>query len=349
MGSSEVSSSFFETWKGRKKLFQISHVKKINNKFIDTQFIKKEKPIYKIFKIIPLINKAKQFLLKNKKSCIIIEGPSWIGYSFFFFIIAKILIPKAFIVYHSHSIEYEIRKKNSNFFISFLTKRMEKYIFKNANLATSVSIKERKKIYKLYKRKTTIFYNGIYLKKLQKKNKNILLPKKYIFYSGSYLYPPNKQAIDLLNKYFMPKLLKNFPDLKLILTGGGYYNNHSWLINLGIVSKNYLIKLLKEAQLILVPIYEGYGTRVKIIEALMLGTPVISSPKGIEGIDYKLDTFNTSLVHKKKKILLDYTITVLKNNQLFKKKCAISKNKFIAIYNMEIIVKKFQRLLEKKL
>jgi hypothetical protein len=76
IGSSEVSSSFFETWKGQKKIFQISHLKKINNKIIDTQFISKEKPIYKIFKIIPLVKKVKQFLLKNQKPIIIIEGPS---------------------------------------------------------------------------------------------------------------------------------------------------------------------------------------------------------------------------------------------------------------------------------
>jgi hypothetical protein len=85
MGSSEVSSSFFETWKGQKKIFQISHLKKVNNKIIDTQFIIKEKPIYKILKIIPLVKKVKQFLLKNRKPSIVIEGPSWIGYSFFFF------------------------------------------------------------------------------------------------------------------------------------------------------------------------------------------------------------------------------------------------------------------------
>lgn len=89
MGSSEVSSSFFETWKGKKKIFQISHLKNINNKKISTQFIIKEKPFYKLLKIIPLIKKVKQFLLKNQKPSIIIEGPSWIGYSFFFLLLLK--------------------------------------------------------------------------------------------------------------------------------------------------------------------------------------------------------------------------------------------------------------------
>ena len=50
MGSSEVSSSMFESWKGIKKLFQISHIKKINNEKIHTQFIMGENPINKIIK-----------------------------------------------------------------------------------------------------------------------------------------------------------------------------------------------------------------------------------------------------------------------------------------------------------
>jgi len=349
MGSSEVSSSFFESWTGVKKLFQISHINKIDNKKIHTQFISKEKPINKILNIFHLVKAVKQFLKGSYKPNIIIEGPSWIGYTFIFFIISKILIPKAFIIYHSHSIEYEIRKKNSNYLISFLTKIMENYIFNKADLATSVSIKEKNKIIQLYNKKTVIFPNGVRLKKLQKKDNKILLPKKYIFYSGSYLYGPNKKAIDFLNNYFMPKLIKIFPNLKLVLTGGGYNLNYSWLINLGVVPKNHVVKLLKNSQLILVPIYEGYGTRIKIIEALMLGIPIVSSPKGIEGIDYKSNAFKSPLVNKKKNILLEYTKNILKNNKVYKKNSNKNKSKFIAIYDMKEIVKKFQLFLLKKI
>jgi glycosyltransferase involved in cell wall biosynthesis len=349
MGSSEVSSSFFESWLGVKKLFQISHINKVNNRKIHTQFISKERPVNKILNIIQLVREVKQFLLGSYKPNIIIEGPSWIGYSFIFFVISKILIPKAFIIYHSHSVEYEIRKKNSNYLISFLTKIMENYIFNNADLATSVSIKEKNKIIQLYNKETIIFPNGVNLKKLQNKNSKILLPKNYIFYSGSYLYGPNKKAIDFLNNYFMPKLVKIFPNLKLVLTGGGYNLSHSWLINLGVVPKNNLVKILKNSQLILVPIYEGYGTRIKIIEALMLGIPVISSPKGIEGINYKLNAFKSPLVHKNKSILLKYTKNVLKNNQVYKKNSKKNKSKYVAIYDMKEIVKKFQLFLLKKI
>jgi len=50
MGSSAVVNSRFKCWPNRKKIFQISHLKNINNKHIKTIFINKEKPINKIIK-----------------------------------------------------------------------------------------------------------------------------------------------------------------------------------------------------------------------------------------------------------------------------------------------------------
>jgi glycosyltransferase involved in cell wall biosynthesis len=224
---------------------------------------------------------------------------------------------------------------------------MEYYIFNNVNLATAVSIKEQIKIKNHYNIQTIVVPNGIHLKKLRETSKKLSLPKRYIFFSGSYLYGPNKQAIDLLNQYFMPKLIKKFPDLKLVLTGGGCTLKNSWLINCGIIKKDYLVNLLKNSQLVLTPIYEGYGTRIKIIEALMLGVPVISTPKGIEGINYKPNIIRNPFVHKNKNILLNHTINVLNNNQFYKKDSHQNKKKYIAIYSMMEIVRKFQLLLKK--
>ena len=38
---------------------------------------------------------------------------------------------------------------------------------------------------------------------------------------------------------------------------------------------------------LLVPIFEGYGTRIKILEALIWNNRIISTEKGIEGINYE--------------------------------------------------------------
>ena len=278
MGSSAVVNSRFRSWPYKKKLFQISHIKKINNQLLETVYISKEKPIYKILKLPELILKISIFLKKSKKKILIIEGASWIFYSLIVLLFFKLLSKNVKIIYISHSIESQIRKKYSNKIIYSLTKYFEKLVFKFSNISTSVSLKEKFEIKKLYNTNTVLLPNGINLdKNLSKKT----VRNKYIIYTGSYLYRPNKDAIDYLNKSIMPELIKKVSDLKLVLTGGGFNKNYPWLINKGVVSKAELYRLIYHSKCLCVPLKFGSGTRIKIIEALSLGAIVVSSKKGI--------------------------------------------------------------------
>ncbi len=221
MGSAEVIRSLFLCWPGNKKLFQISHLNNRNNKNnLYSVNIFKEKPILKILCIPFLIYKVLKYLGKAEKKIIIIEGPSWIGYSFLSLILVKLLSPSTKVIYHSHSIEFEVRKMMSSNFIAYFSKKLENYVFNNADLSTSVSNIEINKIKKLYKVRCINLKNGVSEKILKFKKKKINFD--YIIYSGSYKYLPNKDAIDYLVNILMPKIIKKFPNLKLVLTGGGY-------------------------------------------------------------------------------------------------------------------------------
>ena len=110
MGSSEVVNSRFFHWHNEKKLFQISHFKKKSNNKIETVSIKTEKPINKIFKLPILIYKVRGYLQDAQNKTLIIEGASWIFYSFVIIISFKIIYNDCKIIYISHSIESEIRK-----------------------------------------------------------------------------------------------------------------------------------------------------------------------------------------------------------------------------------------------
>lgn len=238
MGSSTVVNSRFKSWPDKKRIFQISHLKKINNNYIKTIFINKESPINKIINLPRLIFEVYKYIKSSKNKFVIIEGASWIFYSFVTILFLKIILSNCKIIYISHSIESEIRYKYSNRSIYYLTKILENLVFKISDYSTSVSKKEKHKIFKLYKTKTKIYPNAINISKIKlKKQKKI----NYIIYSGSYLYRPNKEAIDYLNEHIMPSIIKKFPNLKLIITGGGFYKSFPWLINKGIVSKKKLI------------------------------------------------------------------------------------------------------------
>ena len=67
MGSSAVVNSRYNCWPYKKKAFQISHIQKINNRNIETIFIKKENPINKILKLPEIILRTLRFLKNAKK------------------------------------------------------------------------------------------------------------------------------------------------------------------------------------------------------------------------------------------------------------------------------------------
>ncbi len=73
-GSGRVCSDFFLSWPIKeKKLFQLSE-KKLNSKSIKTITIKKNRPIFKIFKILNLILAIKQYFQNEKKKNTNIRG-----------------------------------------------------------------------------------------------------------------------------------------------------------------------------------------------------------------------------------------------------------------------------------
>ena len=133
----------------------------------------------------------------------------------------------------------------------------------------------------------------------------------------------------------MPSVVKIYPKLKLVLTGGGYEGKANFLINLGLVKKRNLFNLIYNSKAMLVPLDRGTGTRIKIIEALSLGSIVLSTPKGAEGI-------------KLKKLKNNNLFIAIKNKFIGKKKKILKKkNNYINLkyfheeYMMENIVLKF--------
>ena len=336
MGSSEVVTSRFKFWPGAKRLFQISHLSTKNPKNIQSINISKEKPFYKILKLPILINEILKYFKDAKNKILIIEGASWIFYSFIILIFTKLFIKNCKILYISHSIESEIRKKYSNIFLYYLTSILEKQVFKLSNISTSVSNKEKFKIKKLYDADTILFPNGVDVKLKRKKKYQ---KDKFIIYSGSYSYKPNKEAIDFLNEKIMPKLIKKYPTIKLIITGGGFNKNFSWINYKGVISKNSLYNLYSNSICMCVPLRFGSGTRIKIIEALSVGCIVISTKKGIEGI--KLNKKNPPFICLKRKDIFSKILHIIENNKKIKLKANNSKYFYIKYYSMQNNVRNF--------
>ncbi len=335
-GSASMTNNRFKNWPNQKKLFQLSHFEIKNTKTLCSIFIGKETPINKILKLPIITLKIFNYLKNSQNKIIIFEGSSWIFYTFSVLFSLKILLPTAKTIYISHNIESVIRKKYSNKFIYFLTKFLEKKVFKYSNLSTVVSFQDKREIKKLFNLDALVYPNAISISFKLKRN---IIKHNYIIYSGSYLFKPNKDAIDYLNKIVMPKLIKKFPNMKLLLTGGGFNDRYPWLINKGIVSKNKLYNLIYHSKLMCVPLNFGSGTRIKIIESLSIGAIVLSTQKGIEGINLK--NLNPPFVTNNRKNFLKIIYRIIQDNKDIKYKSLKDKSFYKNKYSMKNITQNF--------
>ena len=317
-GAGVVIYDFFSSWPDLNKcLFQMSTHKFYKNKIKNINIFY-NKPIFKIIFLPVLILKLLKYFNNEKKKILIIEGASWVFYSYVVIFFLKKLLSNVFIIYRSHNIEYEIRKKRSSFFIYLATKYFEKKVFSISDISTTVSILEQKKIKKYYGIQTKLFPNSIRINDYNalkfKAIKN--LPKNFILFCGSYEYKPNKFAIDFIINKILPTLRKK--NIFLVLTGSKSSINFNYknVINLNYVKKSQLKFLYRNSICLMVPLSEGYGTRVKIIESLILGTNVITTQKGIEGIDHKNNSRIVVTNSKKKMISSIYNFMKRKSNKL---------------------------------
>ncbi len=111
-----------------------------------------------------------------------------------------------------------------------------------------------------------------------------------ILFLGQLSYYPNKIAIELLIDEIYPKIKQDYPDCQLLLVGRSPTKKM-----LAIAQKDPDIILtgsvpevqpyVAAASVMVVPLLHGGGTRLKIVEAFASGCPVISTAKGVEGIE----------------------------------------------------------------
>jgi glycosyltransferase involved in cell wall biosynthesis len=96
--------------------------------------------------------------------------------------------------------------------------------------------------------------------------------------------PPNREAIDFLLEVF-PRVNLRHPEVYLVIIGGPVRRRAPWLITPGNIPYEEVPVFLKAASVAVAPIFSGSGTRLKILEYMAAGLPVVATAKGAEGLN----------------------------------------------------------------
>lgn len=110
------------------------------------------------------------------------------------------------------------------------------------------------------------------------------------FHLGALDWMPNKQGIDWFVKEVWPRLRALVPDMQLHLAGRHFPKNTQAWNKPGIIIHGEVdnaAQFMKTHGIMIVPLLSGSGMRIKILEGLALGLPMVSTTIGAEGIAAK--------------------------------------------------------------
>ena len=115
-----------------------------------------------------------------------------------------------------------------------------------------------------------------------------------LLFIGSLDYAPNTEGLEWFLQTIWPKIREEYPDLKLTVVGKvqnrpaevyaqlSRYPDVKVELNVPDVKPYY-----RESFVSVVPLLNGSGTRLKILESYAYGRPVLTTQKGMEGLDFE--------------------------------------------------------------
>ena len=189
--------------------------------------------------------------------------------------------------------KYE-RKENKSFNLSYKFCRFSENLILNLSKGNIISFskKDQKLLYDYYQIQSEVvdFYIEESIKEINLKEIN--LDNSFCFY-GYWKREENLEGLLWFEKNILPSISKY---IKIVVIGGGLnkevknrLNEYDNVEVLGFVKNPY--KVISKCKGLIAPLFQGAGVKVKVIESLACGTPVIGTDVAFEGIEFKYKNY----------------------------------------------------------
>jgi glycosyltransferase involved in cell wall biosynthesis len=131
-----------------------------------------------------------------------------------------------------------------------------------------------------------IIPNGIYLDDYRLGADQLESKPNTLIFTGSFSFTANLEAMQWFVEHVLGMIQSQIPDIKVVITGdpcGHQFSDKPAVTQTGMM--NDIRPLVAGASVCIAPIQTGGGTRLKILEAMALKTPVVATSKAVEGLN----------------------------------------------------------------
>jgi glycosyltransferase involved in cell wall biosynthesis len=209
-------------------------------------------------------------------------------------LIARLIDKRIKVVYDAHDVEADIADLHAHpefpvikrWVISKYFPLIEKISVTFADYIITVSKLDRDRFIERYgitREKISVIPIGIVPPGISKAKQKFGEESRItILFHGAYSHPPNKEAVDIILRKIAPKIKHKNVVFLIAGTAMPKFRDHN-VISLGYVEN--LDQLVSSCDIAIVPILRGGGTRVKILDYMGSSLPIVTTKKGIEGIE----------------------------------------------------------------
>lgn len=204
---------------------------------------------------------------------------------------------KALIAYRAHNIEYEIWERTAKLsnglrsnYLRNLSKRIKRFEISYLNkydVLVPITDRDGKILDSLGNSKPRhTSQTGIDFASLVPTAKKLEFPS--LFHIGALDWAPNQEGLIWFFDKCWPKIHSENPDLKFYLAGRNapeWFERHIRLEGVEYLGEiNDAYDFINSKAVMIVPLFSGSGMRIKIIEGMALGKPIVTTDIGTEGI-----------------------------------------------------------------
>lgn len=200
----------------------------------------------------------------------------------------------AFCIIRTHNIEFQIWEERmhlaakglKSWYIKLQTARLKQFEINQLQMADAwlpISIEDAAVLKSLVHPNKPLYVapTGIEVKK-----RNVHTNCKDLLFIGSLDWEPNRMGLDWFFSEVWPLLLQSHDSIQITLIGRGAQSYASSMLQCtGLDYVPDLSVFYETHRVVIIPILHGGGMRIKLLEAMAYGMPVVTTSKGNQGVN----------------------------------------------------------------